>query len=121
VDDWSKVNFQFSPMNLMAAKWNFISTVSKEFTPLLSASLSLVYSPGMNLFILLPSLKYDIATNLDIDITWQSFFTELENKFQAAAQRISEGEMELLNIRKKTSYIRWISFFILTDENWIFR
>lgn len=87
VDDWSKVSFQFSPMNLMPAKWSFISSVSKKFTPLLNGSLALVYSPGMNLFIFLPSLKYNMATNLDIDITWQSFYSELQNKFEAVAHK----------------------------------
>lgn len=83
VDDWKNVNLKFSPQNLMPTKWNFIITSSKEFTPLLTGSMSVVYAPGTNLFILFPTLQYNLATNLDASLVWQSFFTELNNKFQA--------------------------------------
>lgn len=88
VSDWSKIDFQFAPENLMPAKWSFITTTSKEFTPLFSGSLSLVYSPQVNLFIIYPSFKYNMLTNLDADLTWQSFFLELQNKFQATAHQV---------------------------------
>lgn len=84
VSDWSKINFNFSPVNLMPAKWSFLTSLSKEITPLFSGNLSLVYSPQVNLFILYPSLKYNLFTNFDADIVWQSFFSEISNRFQAA-------------------------------------
>ncbi|THU39543.1 hypothetical protein FAM09_13650 [Niastella caeni] len=88
VNDWSKISFRFSPMNLMPARWSFITTTSKEFTPLLSGNLTLVYSPQVNLFIIFPSFKYNVAANLDADLIWQSFFLELQNRFQATNHRV---------------------------------
>lgn len=87
LENWSKISFEFSPTNLMPAQWSFIVMASKEFTPLLTGSLSLVYSPGMNLFIFLPSLKYNLAPNLDIDMIFQSFFLEMQNRVQGAAYK----------------------------------
>lgn len=88
VNDWSKISFRFSPINLMPARWNFITTTSKEFTPLFSGNMTLVYSPQVNLFIIYPSLKYYVATNLDADLIWQSFFLELQNRIQATNHRV---------------------------------
>ncbi|TAN18090.1 MAG: hypothetical protein EPN37_05965 [Chitinophagaceae bacterium] len=87
LENWSKISFEFSPTNLMPAQWSFIVMASKEFTPLLTGSLSFVYSPGMNLFIFLPSLKYNLAPNLDIDMIFQSFFLEMQNRVQGAAYK----------------------------------
>jgi len=85
VNDWSEMSFKISPINLMPARWNILLSSSKEFTPLLNGTLSIVYSPGVNMIIVFPSLKYNLFTNLDIDLVWQSFFAELEKKFQGVA------------------------------------
>jgi len=82
VTNWSQVTFKISPTSLMPAKWNILAGCSKEFTPLFSGSLNVIYSPGVNLFILYPSFKYNLASSLDIDFVWQSLFAELESKFQ---------------------------------------
>lgn len=87
VDDWSKIDFRISPKNLMPAAWSIITAGSKEITPLFSGNISLVYSPGVNLFILYPSLKYNIAANVDVDLIWQSFFLELQRRFEATNHR----------------------------------
>jgi hypothetical protein len=87
VNDWSKINFRFSPMNLMPAQWSIITTTAKEITPRFSGNMTLVYSPQVNLFIIYPVCKYNIATNLDADLIWQSFFLELQNRFQASSHR----------------------------------
>lgn len=76
-----ELNFQLTPQRLMPTKWNTIITVAKEITPLLSANLSTIYSPSTNLLIALPSLKYNLATNLDFEIIWQSFFAEQSKSF----------------------------------------
>lgn len=80
--DWSAVSFQASPRNLMPCRWNWIVGSTKELTPLFTSSLSLVYSPGVNMLIVFPSIKYNLSTNLDLDVVWQSFFAEMK-KFQA--------------------------------------
>jgi hypothetical protein len=67
---------QASPRNLMPTKWNIIVNSSKEFTPIFSGSMNVVYAPGTNLLILFPSFRYNLKTNWDLDLVWQSFFAE---------------------------------------------
>lgn len=74
--------FEASPRNLMPAKWSMLVNSSKEFNPLFNGSMAIVYSPQLNLFILYPSLKYNLKPNLDMDLVWQSFFAEM-SKFRA--------------------------------------
>lgn len=81
-----EVNFNFSPSNLMPTKWNFILTTGKEITPLLSTNLSVLYSPGTNLLLILPGIRYSLADNLNADFIWQSFFASLNN-FEALSHR----------------------------------
>ena len=76
LNDWAKLQFQASPRYLMPTRWNVLVNTTKEFTPLLNGSFSLVYAPGVNLLILYPSVRYNLKTNLDLDLVWQSFFAE---------------------------------------------
>lgn len=71
----------------MPTKYNLMVTTVKELNPLLSANVSVLYSPGTNLFILFPSVQYNLATNFDVDLVWQSFFAELNSRFQAINHR----------------------------------
>ena len=71
----------------MPTKWNIIIITAKEFTPLFSANMSVLYAPGTNLFILFPSLQYNLGANLDVNLVWQSFFAELNNHFEAINHR----------------------------------
>jgi hypothetical protein len=87
VENWDTVNLKLSPENLMPTKWNIMVTTSKAFTPLLSANASLLYAPGSNLLILLPALQYNLATNLDVNLVWQSFFAEQHQNFEAINHR----------------------------------
>ncbi|HET6769248.1 MAG TPA: hypothetical protein VFH08_17690 [Chitinophagaceae bacterium] len=84
VTDWTKVNFQAAPTQLMPGKWNILLITSREFTPRFNGTMSLVFSPGMNMLILFPSFKYNLTKDLDADLVWQSFFTEL-NTFGAVS------------------------------------
>ena len=38
--------------------------------------MNVVYAPGPDLLILFPSLRYNLHTNWDLDLVWQSFFAE---------------------------------------------
>ena len=78
----TKLNFRTSPRSLMPTKWNLLVNSTKEFTPLFSGSMNLVYAPGANLLILFPSLRYNLETNWDLEFVWQSFFAEV-NAFEA--------------------------------------
>jgi hypothetical protein len=66
----------------MPTKWNFLLNTSKEFTPIFSGSMNVVYAPGTNLLILFPTLRYNLKTNWDLDFVWQSFFAET-SRFEA--------------------------------------
>ena len=83
VSNWNDINLKLSPENLMPARLNFMAGTAKEITPLFSVNTSVLYAPGIKLLILLPSLKYNLATNLDADLILQSFFAELNKSFEA--------------------------------------
>jgi hypothetical protein len=88
ISNWNNINLKLSPENLMPTRWNFIVTAAKEITPLASANMSVLYAPGTNLVILFPSFKYNLATNFDVDLIWQSFFAELNKNFEAVNHRV---------------------------------
>ena len=71
----------------MPTEWNAVLTIAKELNPLFSANLSCIYAPGTNLIVLLPSVKYNLATNCDVDLVWQSFFAEQQNDLSGVAHR----------------------------------
>ncbi|MBC6366204.1 hypothetical protein [Algoriphagus sp. AK58] len=87
IENISLFNFQLSPQNLMPTKWNGVFTTAKQFTPLFSGQVSLIYAPGTHLLLVLPSLQYNLATNLDVDFTWQSFYAKQSENFQGVIHR----------------------------------
>ena len=64
--------------NLMPFEFSGFLQLAKEFSPIISATASFIYSPTNQSLILIPSLKYSIANNWELDYTGQSFF-ELDN------------------------------------------
>jgi len=66
-----------SAKNLMPTKYNVLLSVSKPITPLINASLVGIYSPGVNLVFLMPSMSVAIASNWDFSVFAQS--TMLDN------------------------------------------
>lgn len=87
VNNWAAVNLNLSPENLMPTRWNFILTSAKEINPLFTANLGVLYAPGTDLLILLPSLQYNMAPNFDVNLVEQSFFADLNNHFEAVNHR----------------------------------
>ncbi|MDI1323468.1 MAG: hypothetical protein PSV36_12020 [Algoriphagus sp.] len=87
IENLSLFNFQLSPQNLMPTKWNGIFTTGKQFTPLLNGQVSVIYAPGTNLMIVLPTIQYNVASNLDLDFTWQSFYAEQNQEFEGVIHR----------------------------------
>jgi hypothetical protein len=87
VGNWNIAALEFSPRNLMPTKWNVLSTVSKELTPLFTVNTTVIYSPKTNLLMALPSLQYNIATNLDVNLVWQSFFAKGNTGLAAISHR----------------------------------
>jgi len=79
------LNLNLSTRNLMPGMFNFISTVQKEISPLSSAGLNLVYSPGICMWILMPTLSYNLTNELDADIIYQLFYLKQANKIRGIA------------------------------------
>lgn len=73
-ETWSSTVFTVTPQRLMPGRWTMLLSGTKQFTPLFSATLNLIYSPGIRLFILYPALQYNLKTNLDLDLIAQSFW-----------------------------------------------
>jgi hypothetical protein len=87
INAWNITSLELSPLNPMPTKWNLVGVVSKAITPLLTLSASAVYAPKTNFLIVLPSVRYNLATNLDIDLVWQSFYAEQASGFDALTHR----------------------------------
>ena len=84
---WNAAALELSPRNLMPTKWNTMVTVTKEFTPLFSSAITLVYAPGTELTMVLPSATYSITQNVDLYFVWQSFFAEGRAGFDDLSHR----------------------------------
>lgn len=65
-----------APDRLMPVKWSAIVSVVKPVTPILDASMALVYSPEFHLLIAVPALAYNIREDWDIDLTGQIFMLQ---------------------------------------------
>ena len=72
-----------SPDRLMPVKWSAIATVARPVTPIMNASMAIVYSPEFNLLIAIPTLAYNIKEDWDIDLTGQLFMLRIPgNRFR---------------------------------------
>ncbi|MFC4634619.1 hypothetical protein ACFO3O_11910 [Dokdonia ponticola] len=60
--------------NLIPFKYAGFLQLSKEFSPIFLATISTIYSPTNHSVIFIPSFRYSIATNWELDFTGQSFF-----------------------------------------------
>lgn len=87
IENWSLVEFQLSPEQLMPTRWNTMFSISKQISPLFTGTITTIYSPGTNLLIVLPTINYNLATNLDLDIIWQSFYAEQSSGFDPITYR----------------------------------
>lgn len=96
LNDFSDINLNLSAENLMPARFSMIASARKTISPLSGETLSVVYAPGIKLLILMNGLNYNLCTNLDADLIWQSFFADVNSKFQAARH--------LVLLRLKWSY-----------------
>jgi len=66
-------NQPLSVKNLSFTEYNIFGSISYPITPLLNASLSGMYYPGIKGFYIGPSLTYSLAENLDFAIIAQTF------------------------------------------------
>lgn len=82
--NFNEANLNLSAENLMPARWNFITGIRKEIGSRWNSHYSVVYSPRMNLLIMIGSLRYELGKDLDMDLIGQSFFAELNSVFQSS-------------------------------------
>ena len=84
--NWNNISFQNSPDKLMPAQWNLLLGFRKEINPRCNASIGLIHSPFVQLWILYPSMNYSIVSNLDLDLFWQSFYGKSSGAFGVIGQ-----------------------------------
>jgi hypothetical protein len=70
----SGIKFDNNPENIMPTKWSLLYGFSKEITPVINARLNYLYSPVSQLMVLFPSLSFNIKTNFDLDLFWQTYW-----------------------------------------------
>lgn len=86
--DFKFVNFNITAKNLFPFRYSFYTGVTKQFTPVTSVNLAVIYSPTNNTLILFPSFAWNAAKNLDLDLTIQSFFATQYNRYQSQGTTI---------------------------------
>jgi hypothetical protein len=77
------VNFNVTAKNLFPFRYSFYTGVSKQFTPVTSMNVAMIYSPTNNTLILFPFFTWNAARNLDLDLTIQSFFATQQGSYQS--------------------------------------
>lgn len=78
----SLANAQFNPKNIFPFKYTFLVSANYSLNPITSIALSTIYSPGVNVLILSPSVTYSIAENWDLNLFVQSFSLESTDRFK---------------------------------------
>ncbi|MEQ9188854.1 MAG: hypothetical protein RLP15_14065 [Cryomorphaceae bacterium] len=71
-----------SAKNLMPAKYSLLLSVSRPITPLISTSLVGIYSPGVNLLFVMPSLSVAVASNWDFSVFAQTSMLDNGKSFR---------------------------------------
>jgi hypothetical protein len=71
-----------SPKMLMPYEYSILTQVAKQFTPLFTTTLSVIYGPGPHALIVFPVLTYSLSDNWDLNLVGQSLFDAGEEKFR---------------------------------------
>ncbi len=69
---------ELSPKNLFPFRYSALISSVFTISPLSTATIAMVYSPGVNTLILTPGFSYSIADNWDLNLFIQSFFSEVD-------------------------------------------
>lgn len=81
-------SMELSARELMPFRFSFLLQGSHGFSPLLSGSMGVVYSPSGNSLVLLPSVAYSLANNAAADLVGQFFMAEISNTYRSAGNAI---------------------------------
>lgn len=85
---WLTLSFQNKPDNLMPTRWNILTGISKEISPIVSGRIGLLYSPFVNMLVFYPSLSINLITNLDVDVFLQSLYGPAAGRFSSFGQLV---------------------------------
>ncbi len=77
-----------SARQLMPYRWTFLVSAGKAFTPVFTGNLQVIYSPDHHTLIFFPVLAYNLAENMDLDLTAQCFFQKQDIKYKTAGNSI---------------------------------
>lgn len=73
---------QLSAKMLMPFRYSTLAQVVKQFNPLFSTNLSVIYCPGPDALIIFPVCAYSLSDNWDLNLVAQSIFIPENNKFK---------------------------------------
>ena len=79
---------ELSPKLLMPAKYSLLLQGSNSFSPIFNGSLSVIFSPVVNLAIIYPQFGYSIAEDWDLDFIAELFWAEKNDSFQSIGNYI---------------------------------
>lgn len=68
-----------SAKSLMPSKYSTFASVSGQLNPLLMASGSVIYAPGMNLLFIMPNFSYSLSDSWELMLLGQTFLGEVPN------------------------------------------
>ena len=85
--DFKFVNFNVTAKNLFPFRYSFYWGTMKQFTPVTSMNVAMVYSPTNHTLILFPFFAWSVAKNFDVDLTIQSFFA-MQGNYQSQGTNV---------------------------------
>ncbi|MDP4200760.1 MAG: hypothetical protein Q8922_09625 [Bacteroidota bacterium] len=77
-----------SPKNLMPFRYTVYASGLHSFSPLVSASVALIYSPRFNSTIFFPMLTYSLAQDVDADLVAESYFNDASGAFRTSGNAL---------------------------------
>lgn len=90
-----KLNFLFTqdffavnPKQLLPFRYSGFFQLSKQINPLFTIGLSNVYSPTNNTWIVVPNIQYSIASNWEVTILSQSFFSDVNSVYRSLGNSV---------------------------------
>lgn len=74
-------NSNLTAKSLFPFRHNAYTSIVKTISPISTITFSIIYSPQQNTLILFPAFAWNVATNFDLDLMAQSFFTKQYNSY----------------------------------------
>lgn len=77
-----------SAKNLFPSTFSFLTSISKSFSGLTTINVSLLYATNRTILIAYPTISWNAADNLQIDLTGQSYFSKITSAYGSIAHAI---------------------------------